>query len=263
MTWWVLTLLYNSRAWTTLYTLAWTNRDAHLFMAWANYKPSRKHVYRNVRGKQVFCGYQYVWDTPNLTEQSESGDTYTHTFILGRLEPPDHVWYYLFSLAPDLSRQCQGPLIHIEPPEFPMPSARVYNTVAQSIPDASTTALLFNTAWWDDANFWDPDNPSNLNIPFDGLYDVGASFRFATVAGGAARAQIQRGIAWPFVTHSHDIGALGWDGAGFCLHTLIRLRKGDAIQIATFQVSGAAKDIMIAPSDSPHFWIRLVGPYPD
>jgi len=262
MTWWVLTYLYNSRAWTTLYTLAWTNRDAHLFMAWANYKPARRKVYKNVRGVQVHCGYRWIWDTPNITEQLESGDTYTHTFLLGGLRGFDHIWYYLFSLAPDLSRQCQGPLIHIPPPELPMPSARVYNTVPQNIPNMTTTSLLFDTVWWDDADFFDPAAPDRFTIPTGGLYEVGASFRYATGASGPASAQLQRGIAWPFSYHSHGIDASGWGGAGFSLHTLVPLKSGDQIQVSTFHNFGAPKAIMIAPAYSPHFWLRLVGPYP-
>jgi len=262
MTWWVLTLLHNSRAWTSLYTLASTNRQQHLFMAWANYHPARRHVYRNVRGTRVFCGYQYVWDTPNLVEQDESGDTYTHTFRVPTLQPTDHVWYYLFSFPGPYGNQCQGPLIHIHPPEIPMPSAKIFHSVNQSIPSHNTTILTFDSVLWDDYNFYNPANPERLTVPTPALYQIGCCFRFATTQPAGASASIRRNGIASLVKHSHYIDGNNWPGASFSLTTLMRLQQGDYVDVLVYHTSGPPRDIVAEPESQPHLWIARIGPYP-
>jgi len=262
MTWWVLTLLYNSRAWTTLYTLAWTNRPAHQFMAWANYKPARRKVYKNVRGVSVHCGYRWIWDTPNITEQSESGDTYTHTFMLGALGPTEHVWYYLFSPAPDLSRQCQGPLIHIEPPEIPMLSARIFHSVAQIIPHWTPTYLTFDSELWDDGDFHGAANPTRITIPEAGLYAIGASARFLTSFAHNCSMAIQFKRTDRIAYESHTVSDTGWAGAAFNLHTIMRFVAGDWLEVQVYSSKAGDAEIVNDQLYSPHFWVARIGPYP-
>ncbi len=117
MSWWTLTYLDNNRTFHHLSVLAGTNHPAHLWMAWARYAPARQPIYRNVRGKRVFCGYKYIWDTPNLVEQDQALDTFQHTFGKLTLASTDHVWYFLYSTKKLYDRYCQSPLIHVPPPE--------------------------------------------------------------------------------------------------------------------------------------------------
>lgn len=262
MTWWVLSLLYNSRAWTTLYTLAWTNREAHLFMAWANYKPARHKVYKNVRGAMIHCGYRWIWDTPNLTEQSEPGDTYTHTFRLAALGPPDHIWYYLFSPAPDLTRECQGPLIHIEPPEIPMPSARLTHSVNQLAPNHNITEVTFDTELWDDGDFHSGANPERLTAPLRGLYAVGASLMLTTFANASWWVAIRKTPGTLIVNHAHLIGDTGWGGAFISLQTLIDLDIGDFLTVEFYHNYVNDKEIVAYAASSPIFWLAYLGPNP-
>jgi len=126
MWWWVLTYLDNDRDLDSLHVLAQTNHPAHLMMAWSTTKPARSPIYRVVRGKRVFCGYKYIWDTPNLTEQNQSLDTFTHTFGPIALQPTDHVWYLLSSTRTLYERYCQSPLIHVPPPELHHWTRRMY-----------------------------------------------------------------------------------------------------------------------------------------
>ncbi len=118
MTWWVLTYLDNNRSQNSLTALAKTNHPAHLFMAWSTIKPASTPVYRSIRGKLIECGRKYVWNTPHLVEQSQSLDTFTHTFTTTPLQPHDHVWYFLFSPKLLYERFCQSPLIHVPPFEL-------------------------------------------------------------------------------------------------------------------------------------------------
>lgn len=116
MTWWVLTYLENWRPPHELGVLAQTNNMDHAFMAWAKHKPSRQPVHKTVRGLHVFCGYRWIWDTPNIVEQSQPGGSYEHLFGPIPLDPWDHVWYYLFT-PPTLHWPfCQTALIHVPPP---------------------------------------------------------------------------------------------------------------------------------------------------
>lgn len=262
MIWWVLTLLYNSRAWTTLYTLAWTNRDAHLFMAWANYRPTRHKVYKNVRGVQVHCGYRWIWDTPNITEQTESAHTYTHTFKLAALAPTDHVWYYLFSPSPDLATQCQGPLIHIEPPELPMPSATIFNSADQPAPSPGTTILTYDSVLWDDGGFYDPAHPTRLTAPIPGLYLVGANAAIQIFAADKLWMEIMKNGPPGIVHHSHWCETTGWAGGTISLQTLVRLETADFLQTRLFHQGPGGDWITAMPDYSPHFWIVYLGPYP-
>lgn len=124
--WWAINYLGNSRSWTCLYTHAGTTAEDHLTMAWSHHKPTRHGIWRVIRGKDVLCGYRYVWDTPILNEQVEPGDTYWHTFHIHYLRSDQHVWYYLFAPDGPYGLEIQGPLIHIPPPEVHLWATKVY-----------------------------------------------------------------------------------------------------------------------------------------
>lgn len=126
MGWWVLTYLDNDRDLYSLHVLSKTNHPAHLMMAWSTIKPARSPIYRIVRGARIFCGWKYIWDTPNLTEQSQPLDTFTHTFGPIDLQPTDHVWYLLSSTRTLYERYCQSALIHVPPPELHAWTHRAY-----------------------------------------------------------------------------------------------------------------------------------------
>lgn len=262
MAWWVLTLLYNSRAWTSLFTQAETNLADHLFMAWATWQPARTPIYRTVRGTTIWCGYKYIWDTPHIVEQNESGDTHTHTFAVAPLHPTDHVWYYLFAIAGPYGQPCQSALIHIEPPEIPMPSARIFHSVDQTIPATTFTYLTFDSELWDDGGFHSPAAPTRLTIPQTGLYAVGCCARFLTAVQANASCAIRQNGNQTIAYESHFISATGWAGAGFNLHTTMRFLAGDYLQIQVYNAAAGNKDIAADQLYSPHFWIVYLGPYP-
>lgn len=160
MWWWTVTYLNNDRAATTLTTLAETNHPAHLWMAWATWKPTMRPIYRTVRGKRVFCGYTYVWDTPNLTEQLQSLHTFEHTFKLNSLRSLDHIWYYLFSYREDWDRYCQGPLIHVPP--MPPGKAAYYVYFASRLKGIYRTLTFSGPGTLQP--YWTPDNEGLLSL---------------------------------------------------------------------------------------------------
>ncbi|GAH30601.1 unnamed protein product, partial [marine sediment metagenome] len=115
--WWALTHLSHTRSWSELYVQAFTNFPDHLWMAYAFHKPRRQAIWRVVRGKDVFCGYKYIWDTPIIVEQNRPGDTDDHVWLLQQLESHRHIWYYLFAPLGPYGLEIQGPLMHVPPPE--------------------------------------------------------------------------------------------------------------------------------------------------
>jgi len=125
MSWWVLTWYQQIRDYENLRVWSQTDQTAHLLMKWAHIKPSRTPINRVLRGKIVFCGYRYKWDSPNLAEQIEFGDTRHHTFHLPDIDPSRYVWYYLFSPIGPYGLEVQSPLM-VSPPLIP----RLWTTTA-------------------------------------------------------------------------------------------------------------------------------------
>ncbi|GAH72741.1 unnamed protein product, partial [marine sediment metagenome] len=111
--WWILTRLQATPAATHLTVTTKTNNPGHLFMHWAYYKPRRGPIVKIERGKTIICGYLWKWDTPNIAEQLELGETTTHNFFLENLIPGATIWYYL-DTPPDLFHlPCQSPLFWV------------------------------------------------------------------------------------------------------------------------------------------------------
>lgn len=262
MWWWTLTYLDNDRSQTGLVVAAATNLQAHLMMAWATHEPSRKRRYRNVRGKSVPCGWVYIWDTPNLVEQDQSGYTFEHTFVTTPLQAHDHVWYYLFSTRTLYERYCQSALIHVPPPEVEMASARIFNSVDQVAYIHAFTTVHFDSVLYDDHNFYNPADPTKLTIPAGALYSFGANLALSTAASGKASLEILLNGGPPVTRHDHLIEDTGWAGATLSLQTDMPLHPDDFLQLRVYYAGMGNRDIKAAPNYSPHFWIRLVGAYP-
>ena len=136
----------------SLLVMSHTNEDDHLFMAWGYIPPARHPIYRVVRGTEKLCGYRYVWDTPNITEQWESGDTPNHAFLISDLRWASSIWFYLFAPDGPFGLQIQGPLMHaILPIQWPAWTHHVFL--------ATRTKGVFKTAdFTSDNPTWTPDN---------------------------------------------------------------------------------------------------------
>ncbi len=118
---WTLTSLIHIPTATSLRVGATTNKEDHLWMSWSYTRPGRTPIYRTVRGKMIFCGYKYVWDTPAVEEQTAAGDTLGHIFYLTNLVSESRIWYYLHAPNPPSEWETQGglqfvDLIHAAPP---------------------------------------------------------------------------------------------------------------------------------------------------
>jgi len=123
---WVLTSLKHYPGFTTLRVGATTDAFDYIFMSWALTNPARSPIWRIVRGKRVFCGYTYVWDTPNVTAQVQPGDTQAHSFSVFNLPVGAEVWYYLHAPNPPSPWETQGPLMHAHLLTAPVWADQVY-----------------------------------------------------------------------------------------------------------------------------------------
>lgn len=126
MNWWILTHHGDSRSLHHLFVVVRTNHPAHLYMAWDRIPPTRRPLWRTVRGTLIFCGYTYWWLDPTITQQNEPLNTFYHTFGPLTLASTDHVWYYLLSLATPSQRACQSALFHVFPPEVRTWTTKLY-----------------------------------------------------------------------------------------------------------------------------------------
>ncbi len=126
MTWWTLSSMYLGPGTTSAALNCRTSQPDHLFVKWAPWQPRRHPLWRMFRGKEYLCGYKYIWDTPNITEQQLHGDTDFHLFVLTDLTPSTTYWGYMFAPDGPYGQEIQGPLFSfttttVGPPPLPTP----------------------------------------------------------------------------------------------------------------------------------------------
>lgn len=262
MVWWTLSAVRNWRGRTTIFTRASTNNADHLFMAWSHFKPSRNPVFKTVRGKVLQCGFRYIWDTPNITEQLEYGDTFTHSFQLTAIPPEAHTWYHLFAPFGPYGKPVQGPLTHVGPWKTTVPSARIFHSVNQPALSPAMTILTFDSVLWDDGGFYDPGQPTRLTAPVPGLYLVGANATLLIAAADKVWLEIMKNGPPGIVHHSHWVENTGWAGGTISLETPIPLLVGDYVQCRLYHSGPGGDEVQAMPDYSPHFWIVYLGSNP-
>lgn len=154
---WTIVGTGHEPGYTDLHVYASTSIPAHLWMSWSLYRPIQEEIWRIVRGKKVFCGYKYIWNTPNVEEQPLSGDTLFRPFYISGIEAGSEIWYYLHAPVPSSEFECQGPLMHVHLLKIPTWCTRAYF--------ASRQKGMFRTA-----DFSPPGGPQPTWIPDnDGL----------------------------------------------------------------------------------------------
>lgn len=126
MTWWALTQHAPDATFNSLTLRSNTNNPAHCFASWAYHKPARHRLYKTVRGKLIPCGYRYIWDSPNVAEQTQPGDTLFHRINLTDLSLGATIWYYVWAPEGPAGLNCQGPLMHYTLPLAPYWPRKMY-----------------------------------------------------------------------------------------------------------------------------------------
>lgn len=113
---WTLTRFRTYLTPTTVTFTAHTSIPAHLFLYWNTTAPINFPIPKFIRGKTIICGYKYIWNNPNLTEQMEPGDTLIHTFHIINCPLGLVISSYLWAPGGPFGRQIQGPLITVTLP---------------------------------------------------------------------------------------------------------------------------------------------------
>lgn len=131
---------------------------------------------------------------------------------------------------------------------------RAYNSTTQSIPNATFTALTFNTEYYDTNAIHDTSsNTSRFTVP------VGGAGKWAGFATGAFASDSTslRAMKWrlngtdvPGV--EHKLSAVSYSGTGYLSMALppIALNEGDYLEVFVYQDSGGSLNIGSASQDS-------------
>lgn len=135
-------------------------------------------------------------------------------------------------------------------------SARVYHSVAQSIPNATDTALTFDSEKYDTGGFHDAVNPTRLTAPEDGLYAISGHFKVNGMsAGNRLIISVKLNTATPLGYQSVQSNG-SWDAMSFA--TTARLSAGDYVELICNQSQGAAIDVVRGDAFSPEFTIARI-----
>lgn len=139
------------------------------------------------------------------------------------------------------------------------PACRVYHNATISIPNATLTALTFNSERYDTDTMHNTVT-ANSRITFNtaGLYVVSATGEYAANGTGDRRIHIRLNtgnyIAWQVIP------AFAGLGSGFACTTVYKFAAGDYVEAFAYQTSGAALNMQQFANYSPEFaatWIGL------
>lgn len=131
--------------------------------------------------------------------------------------------------------------------------ARVYNSIAQSIPNAASTALTFNSAYFDTDGMHDPlgVDPSRLTATTKGKYIVTANVGLDPNAVGTRSVGIKLNNS-TFVAQQNWAGFTG-DSNIVSVSATISMNVGDYVQVVVYQNSGGALNTILYNQATPVF----------
>lgn len=144
----------------------------------------------------------------------------------------------------------------LETPRFS--GARVRRTVAQSIANTTSTAVLFDAERFDTDNYHDlVSNTDRLTIPASGVYLVIANVRFAGNATGFRQVVLE-------VDGTKQIASITQLGSTATDQMMIvsgvwEFTAGQYVRCVVFQNSGGNLNINTGGAFSPEFAIALLG----
>lgn len=136
--------------------------------------------------------------------------------------------------------------------------ARVYHSVAQILPNASTTKLAFDSERWDSEAIHDPiTNNSRLTCKTMGKYLIIANISIESNGVGRRSVQIK-------LNDTTYIAAEEWDtnqifATRGCILTIHELAVNDFLEVAVYQNSGGNLNAEALSAHSPEFMMERVG----
>jgi hypothetical protein len=134
-------------------------------------------------------------------------------------------------------------------------AARVYNNANISVPDSAATALTFNSERFDTGGFHSTSaNTNRLTIPETGYYMIGAGVEFSANGTGDRIVTIRNSAGVSVVSESAG-PATASQNTRLSPSTYIYALAGEWFEVAVFQASGGALNVLYTAERSPEFWI--------
>lgn len=132
---------------------------------------------------------------------------------------------------------------------------RVTNSSAQAVPNGSSTAIGFNTEYYDDHSFHDTStNNTRLTVPISGKYLVKGTVRLAASPGTGGSVWIRQNGSTP--VGQAKLGNLSPYVA--TVITILDLDADDYVELMVYQDSGGSVNTEIAAEYTPEFSMHLL-----
>lgn len=141
-----------------------------------------------------------------------------------------------------------------------LPQARVYNSANIShVTSGTEQTVTFNSELYDSGGLHSTSaNTSRLTAPITGLYDIGASIRFASNATGYRYIYLLLNGATAIIVHS--VPAANGIVTVLPVSTHYQLAAGDYVEVVANQTSGGALNLQ-AGAGGLDFWMCRLGGY--
>jgi len=133
---------------------------------------------------------------------------------------------------------------------------RVYNNADQTIPQATWTALSFNTVYYDYDDCWSSSYPTRLTCQTSGLYIITGHVRWAANSNGERIMGIYKSDGVGYAT----CGQLPVPSqTRMSIATILPLQAGEYVILQVYQTSGGDLAVISALSQSPIFAMARIG----
>lgn len=140
--------------------------------------------------------------------------------------------------------------------------ARYYNSLGQSVGNASVTTLNYDTKQWDTHVFYEAAKSlTRLTVPYGcgGVYRIGANVQWQSNMGAV---RMILGIT----ASGTEIAAVEMAGVGTpdtpaqAVTTTYKLRDGDYVEAYVYQDTGGTRTVNFVAYRSPALWLYRVAP---
>jgi hypothetical protein len=148
-----------------------------------------------------------------------------------------------------------------------IPTVRAFSSSDRSAPDSTGIILAFDSERYDVGDLHSTSANSDLLVaPIAGVYSVAANVRWAPSTAGGSRALLllRVPVSGPAVSVARDtVEAAGWPSATEqSVSTQVLLARGEAINVAVRQDSGATLNVLSSPEASPEVEMTWTAPGP-
>src|ERR1700747_1538187 len=109
------------------------------------------------------------------------------------------------------------------------PYCKVTSTVVQSLPDNTTTALIWDSALEDDLGMWDAGHPTRITAVYPGIYSVLPLVEIGSDSSGTRRLPLR--ISGSQLDGAIQQSVLGAAPQGLSAGNTVRLAEGDYLEV--------------------------------